>query len=78
MKTDISIPNPIFESAKQLAQKLDMSLSELYTAALAAYVAAYENDDITEKLNEVYETESSTLDPVFIKIQVASLGNENW
>ena len=36
MKTDISIPNPIFEAATKLAQKLDMSLSELYTAALAA------------------------------------------
>ena len=34
MKAEISIPNQIFEAAKQLAQKLDMSMSELYTAAL--------------------------------------------
>lgn len=78
METDIYIPNPIFEAAQQLAQELDMSLSELYTAALAAYVAAYQSDDITEKLNQVYETEPSTLEPELIKLQVASLDGENW
>ena len=55
MKTDISIPNPLFEAATELAQKLDMSLSELYTAALAVYIATYENEDVTAPLNEVYE-----------------------
>ena len=62
MKTEISIPNPIFEAAQQLAQQLNMSLSELYTAALAAYVAEYQNEDVTEKLNQVYETEPSNLE----------------
>ncbi len=78
MKTDITIPNPIFESARQLAQKLDMSMSELYTAALAAYVAAYQDEDITKKLDEVYETETSSLDPELIALQVASTGGEGW
>jgi hypothetical protein len=78
MKAEISIPNPIFEAATQLAQKLDMSLSELYTAALAAYVATYQDEDVTDRLNEVYETESSTLESELIKIQVATIGDESW
>jgi hypothetical protein len=78
MKTDISIPNPIFEAATKLAQKLDMSLSELYTAALAAYVATYESEDVTARLNEVYETEESALEPALVTLQVASIGGEHW
>ena len=79
MKVDnISIPHPIFEAAKQLAPKLGMSLSELYTAALAAYVAAYQSEDVTAKLNEVYETEPSTLEPELVALQVASIGTETW
>ncbi|MCB0212174.1 MAG: hypothetical protein KDJ52_22715 [Anaerolineae bacterium] len=78
MKTDISIPNLIFEAAKQLAQKLDMPLSELYTAALAAYVATYQSADVTIQLNEVYETEASELEPELTALQVSSIGDESW
>ena len=78
MKTDISVPNPIFEAATKLAQKLDMSLSELYTAALAAYVATYESEDVTAQLNEVYETEESVLEPELVVLQVASISSERW
>ena len=78
MKTEISVPNPIFEAAKQLAQELDMSLSELYTAALAAYMATCQNEDITKRLDELYANEDSTLEPELVAIQVASIGEEKW
>ena len=77
MKADISIPNPIYEAAEQLAQRLGMSLSELYTAALTAYVTAHQ-EEVTEALNRVYETESSTIEPVLVRIQLASVGGETW
>lgn len=76
MKTEISVPNPIFEAAKQLAQELGISVSELYTAALAAYRATYQNGDITKRLDEVYAKEESTLEPEIVTIQVASTGEE--
>jgi len=78
MKTAISIPNPVFEAAEQLAKELGMSRSELYTTAIAAYVEAYSSDDVTEALNRVYAEEVSTVDPVVVQIQVASLDRENW
>lgn len=76
MKTEISVPNPIFEAAKRLAKELGMSLSEFYVAALAAYVATYQNGDITKRLDEVYAKEDSTLEPELVAIQIASICEE--
>lgn len=78
MKTEISVPNPIYEAAEQLAKELGMSLSEFYVAALAAYLAAHQNGDVTKKLDEVYAREESTLEPGLVAIQVASIGEEKW
>ena len=78
MKADISIPNPLYEAATQLAQQLDMSLSEFFLAALTDYIDHYQRDDVTMQLNQVYETEDSTLDPGLAHLQTASLGHETW
>lgn len=78
MKVEVSVPNPIFEAANRLAEQLDMSLSEFYTAALSAYLTAYQHESVTEQLDRVYETEPSALDPDLVQLQVASLDNESW
>jgi hypothetical protein len=78
MKTEISVPNPIHEAAERLAEELGMSLSEFYVAALAAYVATYQNGDITKRLDEVYAKEDSTLEPELVAIQIASIRGEKW
>jgi predicted RecB family endonuclease len=78
LNADIVIPAPISEAARQLAGKLGVSVGEFYTAALSAYVVAVQKRDVTEALNEVYETEPSTIDPVLANLQTASLGGEKW
>ena len=78
MKTDISIPSPILEAAEQVARSLGMSLSELYTAALTAYVIAHQRGEVTAALNRVYDTEPSTMEPGLVNIQLASVGGEAW
>jgi hypothetical protein len=78
MTTTIQIPNPVFESAEQLARKLDMSLSELYTVDLSAYVNAHQMENVTDALNRLYEREPSTLEPGLVALQVASIGDEKW
>jgi hypothetical protein len=78
MKSDISIPNPVFHAAEELAKKMGVSLSELYTAALNAYVAEHQKENITEALDQVYTEELSTLEPELITMQVVSLENEQW
>lgn len=78
MKTEISVPNTVFEEAQELAQELGMSLSEFYVVALTAYMATYQNGDITKRLDEVYANEESTLDAGLVAIQVASIGEQGW
>ena len=77
MEAEIAIPRPISEAAEQLAHTLGMSLSELYTAAVTAYVTAHQPSGITETLDQVYATEPSAIDPTWVHIQLASVG-ETW
>jgi metal-responsive CopG/Arc/MetJ family transcriptional regulator len=64
MKTAISIPDAVFEDAERLARRLKSSRSELYSRALAEYVARHAPDEITETMNRVVKElgESSTDD----------------
>jgi metal-responsive CopG/Arc/MetJ family transcriptional regulator len=78
MKTDISIPNPLFRSAQRLAEKLGISLSDLYAAAVSDYVLSHEKESVTEALNQVYENEPSELEPELVNIQLASIGSNAW
>ena len=77
MKTAISIPDTIYESAEQLAHRLGESRSELYTRAVKSYVEKHQNAGVTEKLDEVYEVESSKLDQALAKLQTQSLTTDS-
>jgi len=78
MKTAISIPNNVFEQAESLARKLKISRSELFTEAVKVYLKENHVEDVTAKLNEVYEDASSNLDIDLLKAQTASLLKEEW
>lgn len=78
MKTAISIPDPIFTAAEKMAAELAISRSELYSKAVAAFVAAHSGDSITEKLNEVLANESNELDPVLVEMQMRVLRDDPW
>ena len=78
-ETDISIPNPIFEVAKNLAQELNIPLSELYTIAITDYATAFKQEkDITAQLNAVYKNKSSEIDAELVSMQISSVGGECW
>jgi len=78
MQKSVSIPNPIFKATQQLAQKLGISLNELYTAALTSYLSQHKTGYVTEKLNKVYKAESSKIDSELIDIQLSSLDEDIW
>ena len=61
MKTAVSIPDPLFEQAEELAERLHVSRSELYAAALRALVAEHDENAKRRALDEVYATEPSEL-----------------
>ena len=78
MKTAISLPDELFKSANDLAQRQGMSRSELYAVALAEYVAKHRDEEITFKLNEVLAAESSGVDPALRLAQARSVGSGEW
>ncbi len=78
MKTAISIPDPIFNEAEELAKKLGMNRSEFYSQAVVKLISQYRDEEITERLNEVYEQEESHLDPVLKQLQTNAINIEEW
>ena len=78
MKTAISIPDDVFESADELAQRLGISRSELYATAVAEYLAKFRSEDITARLNEVYASEDSELPTKMRRFQAKSIGESEW
>jgi len=78
MKTAVSLPDPIFQAAEQLAQRLGVSRSELYAKAISVYLEACHGQDITERLNQIYAEEASQLDPAVQALQSASLPKDRW
>ena len=78
MKTAISIPDDIFQSAEQLARRLGVSRSELYVQALKSYLQAHHEDNVTDTLNTIYGDTPDHLDPVLQSIQTRSLPQDDW
>ena len=78
MKTAISIPDEIYHSADQLAKRLGVSRSELYSKAVLNYINAHKNDAVTKALDQIYAKEKSEKDPVINVMQLRSLPKEAW
>ena len=62
MKTAISLPDPLFEAAEELASDLGVSRSELYARALAEFVEKRQAQAVREALDTVYAEETKSLD----------------
>lgn len=77
MKTAISVPDPLFTAAEQLANRRGWSRSRLYAAALTEFVAKHKDADVTARLNAIYENEDSSLDPVIASLQDNALSPED-
>ncbi len=51
MKIAVSVPDDVFEKAEQLARRMKRSRSEVYSRALAEYVARHVPDRVTEAMD---------------------------
>ena len=78
MKTAISLPDQLFRAGDVLAKRLKVSRSELYARALSEYLAKHRPDEVTQRLNAVYATDESALDPALGAVQARSLPREDW
>ena len=78
MKTAISIPDDIFASADQLAEQLGVSRSELYATAVAEFVAKHQATDVTARLDHVYATQPTRLEPALRRAQARAARRAEW
>ena len=76
MKTAVSIPDPLFAAADELASRLGISRSELYARALSRELANQSDDLVTAALDEVYGDVDSRLDPRLAAAQRGALNLE--
>lgn len=53
MKTAVSIPDDVFEKAERLARRMKQSRSDLFSQALAEYLARHTPDHVTNAMNQV-------------------------
>ena len=78
MKTAISIPDPIFQAAENMAHHLGVSRSELFSTAISEYMNNHKYRDVTESLNQVYREEDSKLDEKLASMQWKSVQEDEW
>ncbi len=53
MKTEVSIPDSVFEKAERLARLTKKSRSRLFSDAVREYVARHAPDDVTAAMDKV-------------------------
>ncbi|MEL6710341.1 MAG: hypothetical protein AAFP10_01745 [Pseudomonadota bacterium] len=74
MEVAISIPDPLFEVAEKLAEARSVPRSTLYSEALCTH----STDEITARLNQVYDHNESGIEPELMSAQFEVLNHEAW
>ena len=78
MKTAISIPDSLFQSAEVLASRMVLSRNELYAQAVESFINTHDPNVITARLNELYSEEKATMPPDLQAAQMALIDDEGW
>ncbi len=78
MKTAVSVPDDVFESAERLARRERRSRSEVYSAALREYVARHSPDEVTDALNRVVSDIGDAVDPFLQQATTRILDRTEW
>lgn len=78
MKTAVSVPNELFEEAEIVAKSMNVSRSQLYAKALAAFLAAQNGAAITRTLNEYYNATPAVIDEGFKRVALKRLKETEW
>lgn len=55
MKVTVSVPDDVFQKAEALARRTKRSRSEVYSRALAEYVARHAPDRVTEAMDRAVD-----------------------
>jgi metal-responsive CopG/Arc/MetJ family transcriptional regulator len=79
MKTAISIPDELFNSAENTAKRLGIPRSQLFAQALEEFIKNHSKEKITEKLNNIYSDKvENSLNEISVSKLRDSLKNDSW
>ena len=78
MKTAVSVPDPVFQSAERLARLLKKSRSQLYSEALAEYVARRAPDGVTEAYDRLADEVDTRSPRPFARASHRLLKRSEW
>lgn len=78
MKIAISLPDPLFAAAEELAGQMQVSRSQLYAQALADFLERRNQASVTERLNAVHGVSAEGLEPALAAAQTRVLTREAW
>ena len=78
MKTAVSVPDDVFDSAERLAHREKRSRSDVYSAALREYVARHSPDEVAEALDRVVAAAGEGTDPFVTASGRQALESTEW
>jgi len=78
MKIAVSVPDDVFEEAEQLARRMKRSRSEVYSRALAEYVARHAPDRVTEAMNRALAEIGEPADQFVRVASERALRHSDW
>ena len=77
MKTMISLPDPLFQSAEALAARLKLSRNDIYVKAVDC-LSMPTAGAVTRRLNEIYAEQASGVPKDLQAAQLSLLEDEGW
>lgn len=78
MKTAISLPEKVFMEAERFARRQNTSRSQLYSEAIAEYLARHSTNEVTHTMNQVCDRLGTANDKFQIKAAHQLLTSESW
>lgn len=78
MKTAVSIPDQLHAAADELAARLNLSRSRLYSLALDEYLARHAGDSVTEAVNRVVDEVGGEVDAFGAAAASRTLRSVEW
>lgn len=78
MKTAVSIPDEVFEEAERLARRMKRSRSDVYSRALAEYVARHAPDRVTEAMDRALDEIGEPVDQFARAASSRVLERSDW
>jgi predicted transcriptional regulator len=78
MKTAISLPDDLFEAADELAERTELSRSELYARALREYLERHDPDQVTARLDLLAAEIDTSIAPEMKRAARKLLERSEW